>query len=122
MQNRLSSPAEVSDDTSAAAASSGQCPNNLTEATTMRRELSGWLSELNAQLRHLPTPAAHSGHGHLGRLDGIVSSPARLPKLTRDLEVDSTKVRAILLERNPVELQRHLITTSVENQVRVFSL
>lgn len=51
----------------------------------------------------------------LGRLDGVVSSPHRVNKVRL---VDSKKIASILLETNFVELQRHLLTLTVQNQVR----
>ncbi|GLH13860.1 Uncharacterized protein GBIM_18345, partial [Gryllus bimaculatus] len=48
----------------------------------------------------------------LGALDGIVSSPQRLARGVPD----ARKVAAILREFNPVELQRHLLTTAAENK------
>ena len=53
---------------------------------------------------------------NLGRLDGLVSSPNRSNKVR---VADSRKIAAILLETNIVELQRHLLTITVQNQVRV---
>lgn len=50
----------------------------------------------------------------LGKLDGLVSSPARLSKVRM---TDSKKIAAILLETNIVELQRHLLTITIQNQV-----
>lgn len=50
----------------------------------------------------------------LGRLDGLVSSPNRCSKVR---VTDSRKIAAILLETNNVELQRHLLTITVQNQV-----
>lgn len=50
----------------------------------------------------------------LGRLDGVVSSPHRVNKVRL---VDSKKIASILLETNYVELQRHLLTLTVQNQV-----
>uniref|UniRef100_A0A182JMM5 Uncharacterized protein n=1 Tax=Anopheles atroparvus TaxID=41427 RepID=A0A182JMM5_ANOAO len=51
--------------------------------------------------------------GGLGRLDALLGSP-RLPKVR---SLDSKKIAAILLETNIVELQRHLLTVTVQNQV-----
>lgn len=51
---------------------------------------------------------------YLGRLDGLVSSPNRSSKVR---VTDSKKITAILLETNIVELQRHLLTITVQNQV-----
>lgn len=55
---------------------------------------------------------------NLGRLDGLISSPQRLTKVR---VADSKKIAAILLETNAVELQRHLLTVTFQNQVsRIF--
>lgn len=51
---------------------------------------------------------------NLGRLDGLVSSPNRCNKVR---VADSKKIAAILLETNIIELQRHLLTITVQNQV-----
>ncbi|KAJ6637282.1 Translocon-associated protein subunit delta, partial [Pseudolycoriella hygida] len=51
---------------------------------------------------------------NLGRLDGLVSSPNRSCRVR---VTDSRKIAAILLETNTVELQRHLLTLTVQNQV-----
>ncbi|XP_025158985.1 transcription initiation factor TFIID subunit 1 [Harpegnathos saltator] len=50
----------------------------------------------------------------LGALDSILVSPTRV---THVKDVDSRKIAAILRENSPLELQRHLITTTVHNQV-----
>lgn len=55
---------------------------------------------------------------NLGRLDGLVSSPNHTNKIR---VADSKKIAAILLETNPIELQRHLLTLTVQNQVSFFS-
>ncbi|XP_021922071.1 uncharacterized protein LOC110830935 isoform X3 [Zootermopsis nevadensis] len=52
----------------------------------------------------------------LGTLDGIVSWPTRIARITRGVTPDPHKVAAILREFSAVELQRHLLTTSVENK------
>lgn len=51
----------------------------------------------------------------LGRLDGLISNP--MSKSNRVRVPDSKKIAAILLETNIVELQRHLLTITVQNQV-----
>jgi hypothetical protein len=53
----------------------------------------------------------------LGTLDGIVSSPSSIARFARGVTPDPRKVAAILREFSAVELQRHLLTTSVENKV-----
>lgn len=50
----------------------------------------------------------------LGTLDGVVSSPSRI---ARGVKPDPHVVAAILQEFSAIELQRHLLTTSVENKV-----
>lgn len=55
---------------------------------------------------------------NLGRLDGLVSSPNRCSKVR---VADSKKIAAILLETNIIELQRHLLTITVQNQVSAHS-
>jgi len=52
----------------------------------------------------------------LGALDSILVSPTRVANVR---DVDSKKIAAILREHSPLELQRHLITTTVHNQVRL---
>ncbi|KAJ9594678.1 hypothetical protein L9F63_014012, partial [Diploptera punctata] len=52
----------------------------------------------------------------LGTLDGIVSSPSRIARTARGVVPDPHKVAAILQEFSAIELQRHLLTTSVENK------
>lgn len=52
----------------------------------------------------------------LGRLDGIVSTPGG--RYSKSRLIDSKRFTAILLETSVVELQRHLLTLTVQNQVR----
>lgn len=51
----------------------------------------------------------------LGRLDGLISNPSS--RLNKVRVPDSKKIAAILLETNIVELQRHLLTITIQNQV-----
>lgn len=53
----------------------------------------------------------------LGTLDGVVSSPSRITSTARGVTPDPLVVTAILQEFSAIELQRHLLTTSVENKV-----
>jgi hypothetical protein len=53
----------------------------------------------------------------LGTLDGIVSWPSRIARTARGVTPEPHKVAAILREFSAIELQRHLLTTSVENTV-----
>ncbi|XP_055377445.1 putative uncharacterized protein DDB_G0282129 [Condylostylus longicornis] len=51
---------------------------------------------------------------NLGHLDGFISEPCHL---TKQRAIDSRKFSAILKETNVIELQRHLLTLTVQNQV-----
>lgn len=50
----------------------------------------------------------------MGALDSVLVSPVRVGHVK---DIDSKKIAAILREHSPLELQRHLITTTVHNQV-----
>ncbi|XP_063238108.1 uncharacterized protein LOC134539760 isoform X2 [Bacillus rossius redtenbacheri] len=67
------------------------------------------LLQLRLQGRSPPPPGRR-----LGALDGVVSSPAAAVRVAPP--PDRAKLRAILQELDPVELQRHLLTTSAEKQ------
>jgi hypothetical protein len=54
----------------------------------------------------------------LGTLDGVVSTPSRI---ARGVTPDPHVVAAILQEFSAIELQRHLLITSVENKVSLRS-
>lgn len=56
----------------------------------------------------------------LGHLDFLFSSPNS--KINKVRQPDSKKIAAILLETNVIELQRHLLTITVHNQVINFYL
>ncbi|XP_043267215.1 serine-rich adhesin for platelets isoform X2 [Venturia canescens] len=60
-----------------------------------------------------PEAAAHERRIRLGALDSVLVSPTRVAHVA---DVDGVKIAAILRERSPLELQRHLITTTVHNQ------
>lgn len=51
----------------------------------------------------------------LGKLDGLLSLPNSKHNKVR--VPDSKKIAAILLESNVMELQRHLLTITIQNQV-----
>uniref|UniRef100_A0A0C9R7D3 Uncharacterized protein n=1 Tax=Fopius arisanus TaxID=64838 RepID=A0A0C9R7D3_9HYME len=57
--------------------------------------------------------AAQARRIRLGALDSVLVSPTRIAHVRN---VDSEKIAAILREQSPLELQRHLITTTVHNQ------
>lgn len=58
----------------------------------------------------LPTPIRRP----LGRLDSVLDTPSRPPRVPTPC---SSKFAAILTESNPIELQRQLLTSTVQNQV-----
>ncbi|KAH9641803.1 hypothetical protein HF086_005343 [Spodoptera exigua] len=60
------------------------------------------------------TPPAPAPSTPLGRLDTALETPSRPPRVATP---DSKKFAAILLESNPVELRRQLLTSTVQNQV-----
>ncbi|CAH0581519.1 unnamed protein product [Chrysodeixis includens] len=60
------------------------------------------------------SPPAPAPRTPLGRLDVALDTPSRPPRVATP---DSKKFAAILLESNPVELQRQLLTSTVQNQV-----
>lgn len=73
------------------------------------------VSKVSAEADHPTTTTTTSPDAAaLGKLDGLLSSPARANKVRM---TDSKKIAAILLETNIVELQRHLLTITVQNQV-----
>ncbi|OAD57380.1 hypothetical protein WN48_02181, partial [Eufriesea mexicana] len=69
----------------------------------------------NEELRDIDVEArVNERRARLGALDSVLVSPARVANVK---DVDSKKIAAILRENSPLELQRHLITTTVHNQV-----
>ncbi|XP_049771103.1 uncharacterized protein LOC126127459 [Schistocerca cancellata] len=59
-----------------------------------------------------PPPPTPRPRRPLGALDAVLSAPSTLPRA----RPDARKVAAILRELDPVELQRHLLTTTAHNQ------
>ncbi|KAK6645221.1 hypothetical protein RUM43_001497 [Polyplax serrata] len=55
---------------------------------------------------------------NLGTLDGILTNPMETRKCIKLTENSRKKVTAILKEKNYLELQRHLLVSIVQNQVR----
>ncbi|XP_076227285.1 javelin-like [Nomia melanderi] len=69
----------------------------------------------NDELRDIDVEAnVKERRARLGALDSVLVSPTRVAHVK---DVDSKKIAAILREHSPLELQRHLITTTVHNQV-----
>lgn len=64
------------------------------------------------------TPLSNQPNLRLGTLDGIVSTPTQRIHCPKGVTPDKEVTAAILRETNVIELQRHLITTTYENQVR----
>ncbi|KAK0170991.1 hypothetical protein PV328_008764 [Microctonus aethiopoides] len=60
-----------------------------------------------------PAVAAQERRVRLGALDSVLISPMRVAHVKN---VDTQKIAAILCEHSELELQRHLITTTVHNQ------
>ncbi|XP_026732746.1 uncharacterized protein LOC113497401 [Trichoplusia ni] len=88
----------------------------LTDATCAQCADTGRLrAERDALLlRAAQLEAAAAARTPLGRLDVALDTPSRPPRVATP---DSKKFAAILLESNPVELQRQLLTSTVQNQV-----
>ncbi|XP_073985629.1 javelin-like isoform X4 [Rhodnius prolixus] len=63
------------------------------------------------------TPLSNQPNLRLGTLDGIVSTPTQRIHCPKGVTPDKEVTAAILRETNVIELQRHLITTTYENQV-----
>ncbi|XP_043524237.1 uncharacterized protein LOC122536155 isoform X2 [Frieseomelitta varia] len=69
----------------------------------------------NEELRDIDVEASvNERRARLGALDSVLVSPTRVAHVR---DVDSKKIAAILREHSPLVLQRHLITTTVHNQV-----
>ncbi len=109
--------------TTSTAATTTHHPNNVQGTSSTHQLISSRLSsattftpiklpsdnyDMFADAKHLKNEL------NLGRLDGLVSSPNRSCRVRM---TDSKKIAAILLETNTVELQRHLLTLTVQNQV-----
>ncbi|XP_068632507.1 uncharacterized protein jvl isoform X2 [Battus philenor] len=103
---------ETAEESFARALSAG-C-GDCTDLVRLRNERDALLTraaQLEAAAALTPPPATHAS---LGRLDAALDSPARLPLVPN---INSKKFAAILQESNPVELQRQLLTSTVQNQV-----
>ncbi|XP_017846926.1 probable GPI-anchored adhesin-like protein PGA55 isoform X2 [Drosophila busckii] len=103
--------------------------NFLSSATTVRSLTTNTFQPVVVCEQPTPADAFHQSSGSdtrqqqqqqqpaatLGRLDGIVSTPGARSAKCR--VTDSKRFTAILLETNVLELQRHLLTLTVQNQV-----
>lgn len=85
------------------------CPKFSTPRTDLTPPQFERLSVSDSKCSHI--------HNKLGTLDGIVSYPSVKIKGAKGVVPNKEKTAAILKETNVVELQRHLLTTSFENEV-----
>ncbi|RVE48679.1 hypothetical protein evm_006645 [Chilo suppressalis] len=98
-----------------ALSASGGC-NDCADFQRLRCERDALLAraaQLEAEAAATPAPVL-SARTPLGRLDAALETPTRPPAVATP---DSKKFAAILLESNPVELRRQLLTSTVQNQV-----
>lgn len=93
----------------------GDC-TDLGRLRSERDALLARAAQLEAAAAATPPPPPSTP---LGRLDGALDTPTRPPRVSTP---DSKKFAAILLESNPVELQRQLLISTVQNQVGVMNL
>ncbi|XP_058789219.1 uncharacterized protein LOC131663124 isoform X2 [Phymastichus coffea] len=92
---------------------------NVLACVAMSRSIEDVTSAVTASGDKLSTSSVDERRKRLGALDSVLISPKRLPlsmQRMRRSDVDAHKIAAILRERSPLELQRHLITTTVQNQ------
>ncbi|CAG4983610.1 unnamed protein product [Parnassius apollo] len=94
----------------ALSAGCGDC-TDLVRLRSERDALLARAAQLEAAAALSPPPPTHTS---LGRLDTALETPIRPPLVPSP---DSKKFAAILQESNPVELQRQLLTSVVQNQV-----
>ncbi|XP_059055520.1 uncharacterized protein LOC131849457 [Achroia grisella] len=97
-----------------ARALSGECGEcgDLQRLRCERDALLARAAQLEAEAAASPPAVAPATP--LGRLDSALETPSRTPRVSTP---DSKKFAAILLESNPIELQRQLLTSTVQNQV-----
>ncbi|XP_063395311.1 uncharacterized protein LOC134680142 [Cydia fagiglandana] len=88
----------------------GEC-SDVRRLRSERDALLTRAAQLEAEAAATPPRAASSP---LGRLDRALDTPPRPPRVPTP---DSKKFAAILQESNPVELQRQLLSSTVQNQV-----
>ncbi|KAJ8730620.1 hypothetical protein PYW08_002033 [Mythimna loreyi] len=108
-------PADTVEESFTRALTDGLC-GSCGDTSRLRAERDALLLRA-AQLEALAaaaSPAAAAPSTPLGRLDSALDTPSRPPRVATP---DSKKFAAILLESNPVELQRQLLTSTVQNQV-----
>ncbi|XP_075974937.1 javelin-like isoform X2 [Anticarsia gemmatalis] len=110
-------PVETVEDSFARALSTGTC-SECADTSRLRAERDALLIHAAAleasAAAAAASPVAPPPSTPLGRLDSALDTPSRPPRVATP---DSKKFAAILLESNPVELQRQLLTSTVQNQV-----
>ncbi|KAK9506859.1 hypothetical protein O3M35_008718 [Rhynocoris fuscipes] len=90
-----------------------QASSAATANTLVPSSISG--NQIDSSLE--TTPVSNQHNLRLGTLDGIVSTPTQRIYCPKGMTPDKEVTAAILRETNVLELQRHLITTTYENQV-----
>ncbi len=91
---------------------------NMVNALSNRRRLSGTTSELN--MTRIGTSEKVKV---FETLEGVTSLPVELTKgLRGQVRPNRDKIRTILSMNNVIELQRHLLTTVMENEVNFFCI
>ena len=99
----------------ASVATSTKAHKNRFRTRTIEKNVLLDVTAHNEELRDIDVEASvNERRARLGALDSVLVSPARVAHVR---DVDSKKIAAILREHSPLELQRHLITTTVHNQV-----
>lgn len=128
LDGRHSPSSENVEESFARALSAGCLECECADTRRLRKERDELLlrsAELEAQIAAqkvdasptIPGPAAASSPATpntLGHLDNVLGTPSRLPVVRTP---NSKKFAAILHESNPVELQRHLLTSTVQSEI-----
>jgi hypothetical protein len=97
--------------------SGSQSTNNIDKSVTENETFQIIPQKTSTSVFLNPQKAFKDEINHLGRLDGLISNPNS--KLNKVRVPDSKKIAAILLESSVVELQRHLLTVTIRNQVNL---
>ncbi|CAD1476406.1 unnamed protein product, partial [Heterotrigona itama] len=99
----------------ASVATSNKAHKSRFRTRTIEKNVLLHVTAHNDELRDIDVEASvNERRARLGALDSVLVSPTRVAHVRN---VDSKKIAAILREHSPLELQRHLITTTVHNQV-----
>ncbi|XP_053978401.1 uncharacterized protein LOC128876240 isoform X1 [Hylaeus volcanicus] len=99
----------------ASVATSAKAHKNRFRTRTIEKNVLLDVTAHNEELRDIDIEASvNERRARLGALDSVLVSPMRIGHVK---DVDSNKIAAILRENSPLELQRHLITSTVHNDV-----